>query len=252
MSSETRRHTLSDWLALHELDPPLCRRILGAAARQLGGPRAEHQERASGGNALDPDTAWSGAVDAMCASFPERRSFIEDTFEKISRQLVSGGSRSQRALTLDNGPAAYPTVIYRYLGNPSDAMVVAHEFSHALQIRASKGKFVAPVMREVCAFIGEIALLSHSLDADAVQHRRLLQVWHDDNRKYFQTDGDALDLALHSPDTAYRYCWNYPIARYIATRIAEPRPREHLWTIFEGNLSVGQVLAELDKSPKSN
>jgi hypothetical protein len=252
MSGWTRRHNLSDWLALHELDPPLCRRILGAAASEFGGAAVGRNGPGLGNHRLAPDIAWSRAVDAMCASFPEQRSFIEDTFARMSRELVSDGKSSHRALTLDNGPAAYPTVIYRYLGKPSDALVVAHEFSHALQIRASRGKFVTPIMREVCAFIGEMALLSRSLDADAAQHRRLLQVWHDDNRKYFESDGDALDRALHDPDTAYRYCWNYPIARYIATRIAEPRPRENLWVIFEGKLSVGQALGELDGSPQLN
>jgi hypothetical protein len=251
MSDETRRHTLSDWLALHELDAPLCRRILDAGTRQLDGMPREQGAPALGAHPLDPEAAWLRAVDALGCFFPAQRSLIEDTFGKIARVLVSDDAkRSQRALTLDNGPAAYPTIIYRFRGKPSDAVVIAHEFGHALQITASKGKFVTPVMREVSAFIGEMALLSHSLDADAVQYRHLSRVWQHDSRKYFESDGRRLEQALHDRGTAYSYCWNYPIARYIATTIAGRGPREHLWTIFEGGVSVRQVLGELDGSPQ--
>jgi hypothetical protein len=250
MTGEKQRHKLSDWLALHELDLPLCRRILAAGARELDSMSVEPAPPASQDHLLDPDLAWLNAVDAMRRFFPAQRGFIDDTFENTPRVLVDDGKRSQRALTLDNGPAAYPTIMYRFRGKPSDRIVIAHEFGHALQLRASKGKFVTPIMREVCAFVGEMALLAHCRDTDAVQHDRLLHVWRDHSRKYFETDGGELELALRNQDAPYSYCWNYPIARYIATSIVEPGARDHLWATFEGKLSVGQALAVLDGYPK--
>ena len=88
MTGKPKRHNLSDWLALHELDPTLCRQILSAAARQVGGQPADHEKPASEEDALDPDVAWLRVVDAMCAFFPTQRSIIEDTFDKIRQGSV--------------------------------------------------------------------------------------------------------------------------------------------------------------------
>ena len=63
--------------------------------------------------------------------------------------------------------------------------MIAHEFAHALQIRASGGKFVAPVIREICAFIGEAALLSHILRENPTQYDHLVQAWRQANHRYF-------------------------------------------------------------------
>ena len=95
----------------------------------------------------------------MRAFFPAQRSIIDDTFENTVKTLVDQRNKPRRALTLDNGPTAFPTIFYSYRGEPSDSLTIAHEFAHALQIRASRGKFVPPIMREVCAFVGEWALI---------------------------------------------------------------------------------------------
>lgn len=240
--SPGRRHTLSDWLALHELDPVACRRILDAAPREIAttpaGNGAPDLER----YALDLEDAWLRTADAMRALFPAQRSIIDDTFDKTVRVLVDQPNKSRRALTLDNGQTAYPTILYSYLGEPSDSLVISHEFAHAVQIRASQGKFVPPIIREVCAFVGEWALLSHSLQSDPAQHRRLSQVWHNDNKKFFGTHTQRLNAALLRPETPYSYSWNYPIARSLAIRISQQCLRDRMWTVFEGDLSVQGIL----------
>lgn len=244
MTGKAKRHNLSDWLALHDLDPSLCRQILSAVAGQVGSQTADQEEFTSEDYALDPDVAWLRVVDAMCAFFPTQRSIIEDTFEKMFKVRVNYSKKPQRALTLDNGNNDYPLVLYTYCGKASDFMVVAHEFAHALQIVASRGKFVTPIIREVCAFVGEMALLSRSQNTDEAQYLELRQIWHKDDQKYFISDGKHLDIALHNPDADYRYYWNYPIARYLAIEISKKCPRERIWMLFEGNLSVRQVLQE--------
>jgi hypothetical protein len=249
MTRQAERHTLSDWLALHELDPAACRRILDAVAREAATSSAGHKRSALESYTLDPETAWLRTADAMRAFFPAQRNMIDDTFEKTVKTLVAQRNKSRRALTLDTGPTTYPTILYTYLGEPSDSVVIAHEFGHAVQIRASQGKFVSPIIREVCAFIGEMALLSHALYSDAAQHRRLSQVWHKDNQKYLGTDRDQLNSALLRPEMAYSYSWNYPIARYLAIQISQRWSRDRMWTLFEGNLSVRGALRELDFEP---
>lgn len=246
----SRRHSLSDWLALHELDPVACCRILDAVAREAASAPAA-RNGSLGAYALDAEAAWLRTADAMRAFFSAQQSIIDDTFKKTGKIIVEQRDRSRRALTIDNGPTTYPTILYSYDGEPSDSLVIAHEFGHALQIRASRGKFVPPVIREVCAFIGEKALLSHAAYCDMGQYDRLFQVWHEDNKKYLGTQRDRLKSALLRPEAPYKYFWNYPIARYLAIQISQRCSRDRMWTIFEGDLSVRGVLRELAFDPNS-
>lgn len=186
--------------------------------------------------------AWLRTTDAIRAFFPAQRSIIDDTFENTVKTRVDQRSKPRRALTLDNGPNAFPTILYSYRGEPSDSLIIAHEFAHALQITASRGKFVPPIIREVCAFVGEWALLCHALHSDPAQYRRLSQVWHNDNRKFFGTYKQRLNSALLQPEEPYKYFWNYPIARYLAIRVSERCSPDRIWMLFEGDLSVQGIL----------
>jgi hypothetical protein len=247
--SPCRRHTLSDWLALHELDPVACRRILDAISLEVATAPVRDERPALERDALCPESAWLRTADAMRAFFPAQRSIIDDTFEGTVKTLVNQSNKPRRALTLDNGPTAFPTIIYSYRGEASDCLIISHEFAHALQIRASAGKFVPPIIREVCAFLGEWTLLSHAKSTDAAQHRRLSQVWHNDNRKFFGSDRRRLASALLRLEMPYSYSWNYPIARYLAIRTSQRYSRDQMWTLFEGDLSVQQILRELAVEP---
>lgn len=237
-----RRHTLSDWLALHQLDQVSCRRILESISPELAPARTGHDRTGSKTHTLCPEKAWLRTVDAMRAFFYTQRSIIDETFEKTGKTFVNRGNKPLRALTLDNGPNAFPTIFYSYRGEASDCLIISHEFAHALQIRASRGKFVPPIIREVCAFLGEWALLSHAKDNDGAAYRRLSQVWHTDNRKIFGIDKDRLTSALLELETPYSYSWNYPIARYLAIHTSQRSSRDEMWKLFEGNLSVQQIL----------
>jgi hypothetical protein len=158
--SHSRRHSLSDWLTLHELDPATCRRILEAMASAAPSGPAGDEGRAY--QPIEPEVAWQRAVEALRDLLPGQQSLIDDTFEKSARILVDQAGKPRKSFTLDNGPGTYPTIVYNYRGAPSDSLVIAHEFAHALQIRASGGKFVVPLIREACAFLGESALLSYA------------------------------------------------------------------------------------------
>jgi hypothetical protein len=124
-------------------------------------------------------------------------------------------------------------------------MLIAHEFAHALQIVASGGKFVPPVAREVCAFVGEAALLLRLRQIDDIRYTGLRQVWRRDDRKYLISDGRDLESALDNPDSAYRYNWNYPIARHLANETCRARDLQRVWRIFQGDLSVRQIFDSL-------
>ena len=246
MIGQAKRHDISDWLALHELDPSICRQILHAAARQVGRLQADQEEPVPDRHEFDADLAWLSAADAMTAFFPAQRGIIDETRNKTLKVQADRHDGPRRALTLDHGPGTHPTVVYTHSGMTSDLLLLGHEFAHALQIVASGGRFVTPIVREVCAFVGEIALLSHSQATGEAQFAELRRRYRKDDHKYLRLDGKDLDLALSSSRAPYRYSWNYPIARYLSTAIYDRCPPERIWLLFEGRMTVRQVIQELD------
>jgi hypothetical protein len=202
-----------------------------------------------GYQAIDPELAWLRTVEAMRDFFPKQQGVIEDTFEKTTKIVLDEGEKSRRSFTLDNGPGTYPTIVYNQRGTPVDSLVIAHEFAHAVQIRASRGKFIGPVIREICAFLGEGALLSYVLRRDTTLHTHLVQAWGEANRRYFGVQRERLQAALLTPDTPYRYTWNYPIARYLSIEIFDRCSKDRIWSVFEGEASIAVILQELRIPP---
>lgn len=243
--AQARRHSLNDWLDLHVLDQDTCRDIVDAIECEAALIPARQRRSSQLYQALDPEGCWAIAVAAMREFLPDQQDLIEDTFLRSEKIAIVRGRKSRRALTIDHGPSKYPTILYHFHGDPSDPLVVAHEFGHAVQIRASGGTFLPPVMREVCAFLAEGALLSHCRNHDVVQYAALLERWQADDRRYLGTFSGKLRADLDNPDAIYDYSWNYPLARLIAHRISRDFSRESIWGVFQGDWSVPAVLNEL-------
>ncbi|BCH23180.1 hypothetical protein MesoLjLb_29650 [Mesorhizobium sp. L-8-3] len=239
------RHDLSDWLALHDLDPSLCERLLDAAARRFAREPTDDGEFASETCAFDRETAWLRAVEALCAFFPWASGTIRFAFENTSRILVKEARHRRRAVTLNDAGNGFPLILYTYRGTASDWIVIAHEFGHALQAVASEGRFVAPAIREVCAFVGEITLISHMRILGDDRSLRLQRAWARDDLKYLGTDREELESVLSRPDSPYRYSWNYPIARYLSIEICQKMAREHVWAVFEGKVQMQKILSKI-------
>lgn len=244
---QARQHNLQDWLDLHGLDKDTCSRLLAEIAREsekIPSRRSDADRRSLG---LDPDSVWIKVVSAICQLLPDHQHVIEDTFQKSKKIAVSGRGKSRRALTIDNGPAAYPTILYSYFGDISDLFVVAHEFGHALQVRASEGVFMPPVMREVCAFLSEAALLSACSRESAFVVENSLNYWHKSNQHYLGHVAIILKKALKDTESRYEYAWNYPIARLLAIHISNGCSSDIIWKVFRADYSVEGVIDLLAK-----
>lgn len=244
-SVQRRQHSLADWLALHQLDAATCHRILEAIAgtRASDPPIADspdHEYRTP-----DLDAAWHRVVEALRRFLPERQDIIDATFAGTTRIVLHRPDGSRKAVTIDNGPAEFPTILFSYRGAPADILMMAHEFGHALQIRASMGRLVPPIMREVCAFLAEYALMSHVQQRRPAHYNHLAKAWRKDDQRYFGAHRDRLAAAMLAPATPYLYSWNYPVARYLASQIVERYTHDRIWRIFTGEASVQVALQEL-------
>lgn len=244
---EARRpqHSLSDWLNLHALDATTCHAVLDAIARGSASATEGHDRPKPPYQPLDLDTAWRRTVEALCDALPEQHGIIDATFANTQKIVLDRPGPSRKAVTLDNGRDAYPTILFSYRGAPAEHLVVAHEFGHALQIRASQGRLVPPIVREVCAFLGEAALLSHAGRRHAAQHAGLVHAWRRDSHRYFGMQSERLRAALATPAAPYIYAWNYPVARYLALRVAGRYLPDRIWRIFAGQMTVRDMLLDL-------
>lgn len=243
---QSKQHNLGDWLDLHGLDHQTCLHLLDEIRRESAKipPYRSNPDQQS--LSLDPDGVWTKILSAMCSFLPGHQSVIEETFERSTKIAVAARGKSRKALTIDHGAAKYPTIMYNYFGEISDLLVVAHEFGHALQIRASKGKFMPPVMREMCAFLSEGALLSACSIENALLAEDLTKSWQRSNQRYFGVLAVKLQKSLKNRDAIYEYGWNYPIARFLAIRISASFSPDLVWSVFSGGYSVKRVLNQLE------
>jgi hypothetical protein len=247
--SNSGRHSLSDWLTLHELDVVTCRGLLEAAAQEGADGSRPTPPLSIEGKVFDPEAAWTRAAEAMRQFLPGHNVIIDEIYKHTVRVMLNSRGTRKKALTVDNGPTSYPAIFFRHSNEPSDALIVAHEFGHALQLRASQGRFVPPVMREVCAFISEATLLAHAQHNSDADWLDLSITWQKDDRRYFGSRLESLEQALPRMETPYSYAWNYPIARYLASRLRILYFPDMIWRAFEGRLSLREVVYELKLLP---
>lgn len=240
--SPPQRHTMKDWLALHGIDRQDCTVFLADLARR--GPSAESRCANADriGETWEEGMMWSLAVAAVTGMLPLHKATIKNTFARSQKIVIPAERKSARAATIDHGSATYPTILYRLRGDASDALMIAHEFGHALQITASGGRFVAPVIRELCAFTAEIALLRYCKAHDPQRYGSLFARWQGDSQRYFGKLATEFAAALSDEDNQYEYRWNYPLARILSLDLANCQSEERVWNVFCGELTVREII----------
>jgi hypothetical protein len=229
-------YRLGDWLDLHALTIGQCEAVLHRTpAVRASNARARRC-------VISSDTAWFVAAHAVASTFPFAALLIERVRDESIRAFSQVGRAHSRPFTVPAGPERRPYVYLNFRGRVVDLLTVAHEFGHAVQIAATDGGFVPPVTREVCAFVSELALLAWLRTTSPDLHRHVLAAWEASNRRYLVRDGKALALALKDPQSVYRYGWNYPIARILASECVKQLPPDQLWAIFENQIPLAGIV----------
>lgn len=233
-------HSLSDWLSLHEVTAESIEQILKQACRL----RQANSLQESG---HDPAVqcaadAWHIVKDALCEKFPAVVASIELAQSGIEKDIRSHALQDTPPFTLDRRPDSGPLVSLQYQGTCADLICLAHEFAHAIQIQLTTHQFINPILRELAAFIGEHALLSHLKSAESEISKSIDMSWQQENLAYLGTDVDSLLNKLDNEHAPYSYRWNYPIARILATRLHENQSAEKLWSIFLGDVPLTQCI----------
>ena len=240
--SPPQRHTMKDWLALHGIDREDCTVLLADLARREPSAPSRCAKPDRTGETWEEEMMWPLAVAAVAELLPLHKATIENTFARSQKIVIPAERKTARAATIDHGPATYPTILYRLRGDASDVLMIAHEFGHALQIIASGGRFVTPVIRELCAFTAEIALLRYCKAHDPHRYGSLLENWQADSRRYFGKLATDFAAALADDENQYEYRWNYPLARLLSLDLANCQSEEMVWNVFCGELTVREII----------
>jgi hypothetical protein len=231
------RSDLRDWLELHGLTCAHCEDVLS----WIGPGRAEHAGPVDRGCGQSADEAWDLAAHAMLLTYPWADALIRDVRDRTLRSFGTDRATGFRPFTAP-GTDRYPVVSLAYRGRIVDLITVAHEFGHAVQMVARDNRFVPPIARELAAFLSELALLDLLARADPAMHRAARAVWLACERNYLVRDADRLASALKDPASPYRYCWNYPIARVLASGCAAHLPAATRWSLFEDGIPLAGLV----------
>jgi hypothetical protein len=135
-----------------------------------------------------------------------------------------------------------PVVHLVWAGSADDLICLAHEISHATQMILSKHVFMVPVAREVCAFLGELALIKFAVERGDDLHQQLCKIWRHENRRYLGSDVARLSKDLQVISSPYIYRHNYPLARIAAMSLFDRRDCYNLLDFFaSGSTAMGRM-----------
>ena len=229
-------HRIEDWLGLHKLDAMLVQDVLvafraGAISPEpfLGSVASDETDATV--RLPAKDVCFRDIISRALACGLEDKADVTDALRGIKfAEFPTDGPRIPH--TIDPGRGGTPVIVMDWQGRVGDLLCLAHECAHALQIRLSGHCTTPPIVRETCAFLGELLLVDHARRHDPALFGELLQTWRAENAAYLGTDLDALANAVADPRTVYQYRLNYPVARLAAVQLFKHRARHRLRDLF--------------------
>jgi hypothetical protein len=237
------RASMADWLSLHAITAADCAALLPPESEQFAPTGKTFAEAAAVPTGYSPDEAWkivTRSVVSHCSS-------LSDSIARLSANatvnMLPDLHKYPDPFTLHDGGNGYPYISCHYDEGVGSLMALAHECGHAVQCVESQANFVPPVIREVCAFLSEIACEALLSDCrpelrDPLQDMRTLL-----DQRYLRRYAKRLRDALHSDQQAYDYVWNYPLARLLARKAAERLTAEEIRALFRGDVPLAQLAA---------
>jgi hypothetical protein len=204
---------VQDWLDLHELTSKevleYCDQIQSTYQPDIIKAQASN---ASGGLTLNFDKSLE------CLVLPSLKELLSgQDFDLSSVKIVRcKAGELDLPYTKWCDEISAPEIHLVWSGSANDLVCLAHEMAHAAQMILSKNKFMPPVAREVCAFLGELALIRFAKAQSDALHKELCGVWNRQNRRYLGSDIAQLGDDLKTEFAPYKYSHNYPLARLAA------------------------------------
>lgn len=207
------QYTVQDWLELHALTPEeildYCGQLQGTYTPDIINAQATD---ATAGLTLDFDQSLEYLV------LPSLHELLGGQDLDLSSVKIVCHKIGEIDLPYTEwcDEISAPTIHLVWSGNADDLICLAHEMAHAAQMILSKNEFMPPVAREVCAFLGELALIRFAKTQSEALYQELCGVWRRENLRYMGSDIAQLVDDLKAGFAPYNYRHNYPMARIAA------------------------------------
>ncbi|KZL17210.1 RTX toxin acyltransferase family protein [Pseudovibrio axinellae] len=218
-SSSKLKHTTLDWLDLHELTSEEALKYcdLISVKYQPGTSISDIRDNTDG-LIFDLDQSLEYLI---LPSINDLLHTPHDFIDALSRVKVIRYKPGEIKLPYTEWCAEtnIPIVHLIWSGKPQDLVCLAHEMAHAAQMMLSRGKFMPPVAREVCAFLAELALIQFVKEQSNTLYQKLCAVWHHENQRYLGSNVAQLAADLRAGLSLYTYWHNYPLARVAAIHL---------------------------------
>ena len=237
-TSGSNPNSLYDWLVVHSISGEDVARVLSKRSRL----KVSYSESILSKVGTSPDGAWLLATKALAWKFPLHADYIHEAAAKIEVEFSKKNDGIARPFVLDRGANSYPYVSLPYAGTVSDLLSFAHELGHAVQLISAQGVFISPIMREIAAFLSELALLGYAEIKRPDLFESLRHEHSVEDRIYLGNDVQRLMFVFKDPNCKYEYRWNYPMARVLAAQIFRILPSENLWDVFSGEMNLPQLI----------
>lgn len=206
------QHSIQDWLDLHRL------KLNQAHVIVTQNPKIHSNYYANTHNFTQVQTTIDAALTTFIVpafySFFGAKCWIDETIRSLGVSVLS--DVNQRPHIRDEGPTTGLTIYIGWRGTARDILFLAHEFGHAVQIKCSNHNFMPPMMREICAFCGEIIVLKYINSVSRRVYSEILPQWENLNISYYDSAKDKFLVEVRKTDNPYHYDLNYPLARLIA------------------------------------
>ncbi|AAV95273.1 hypothetical protein SPO1998 [Ruegeria pomeroyi DSS-3] len=235
--------TIAGWLQLNELTAGQCETLLKLAPRSLPGTGQDRQVPSPDGPAL-----WALAADCLSETLPELASDILRTASQTRVDFAPDPRNYPRPFTLHMPVDGQVYVSCPLAGTPWDALTVAHEFGHALQLNCCSGVQLPPVLRETAAFVAEAVVAGALALRDTPLADPVCRAYARRTLTDLGPIAKRLRAALACPDTPYDDCWNYPPARQIAQALTQgdrPLRTGIAASVFRGDAQLGALVSLL-------
>lgn len=231
MNANSNTHTIKDWLWLHDLNATAVNAVLDSISCDTLNPSTQ----ALSVTFPDQELMWDTVAKALNHLIPELGSYIEKARCSTKREF---NATEARAYTYYEHATDAAFVSMSYRGTPNDALCMAHEFGHAVQIACVSDSFVLPIQREIAAFLSEFALLTWTRKENTQLHQSLMDAFIFDNVLYYDFDVRALQASLTLDHTKYDYRWNYPVARFFAEQMYMSGSQNDIVDAINGHLDL--------------
>ena len=226
------KHTLEDWLHLHNISAPIMLKYLKQIKVPLA-PKRDISLPTKMPSRLSFNQALEWVTDGIQLYFPKHSLDFLKLISLIEYKK-QGDSMDYPCVTF-GGLGTQPTVYCDFDGSPENVLILAHEYGHAIQFMAAQKDFIPPILRETFAFLIELIMVQHAKTKSNDFWTYLRWEIKQDNRVYFGRDLRALSSAILLPNFGYYYRANYTPARALAYRIFSRCDRSDALRLLEGH-----------------